>query len=99
MLMEPGAKTNVGGTFGTFDPASRRLALAARPLQKHFACSNSRQLTNSVPGVCFGVIVSEYEFLSRHSTPQSSNSTVEPLNNVRMTRSHWGGCGYALAVC
>ena len=38
MLMEPGAKTNVGGTFGTFDPASRRLALAARPLQKHFAC-------------------------------------------------------------
>src|SRR5215472_18428701 len=51
--------------------------------------SNSRQLTNSMPAVCSGVIVSEYEFLSRHSTSQSSSSTVEPLNNVRMTRSHF----------
>jgi hypothetical protein len=51
--------------------------------------SNSRQLTNSMPGVCSGVIVSEYEFLSRHSTSQSSSSTVEPINNVRMTRSHF----------
>src|SRR5262249_55190285 len=25
-------------TFGTLDPASRRLALASRSLQKHFAC-------------------------------------------------------------
>jgi len=51
--------------------------------------SNSRQLTNSMPAVCSGVIVSEYEFLSRHSTSQSSSSTVEPLNNVRMTQSHF----------
>src|SRR5215831_5450032 len=51
--------------------------------------SNSRQLTNSMPAVCSGAIVSEYEFLSRHSTSQSSRSIVEPLNNVRMTRSHF----------
>ena len=51
--------------------------------------SNSRQLINSMPALCSGVIASEYEFLSRHSTSQSSSSTVEPLNNVRMTRSHF----------
>src|SRR5262249_40148835 len=50
---------------------------------------NSRQLTNSMLGVCSGVIVSEYEFLSRHSTSQSSSFTVEPINNVRMTQSHF----------
>src|SRR5215472_3888715 len=32
------AKLTSVETFGTFDPASRRLALAACPLQKHFAC-------------------------------------------------------------
>src|SRR2546430_610932 len=42
-----------------------------------------------MPAVCSGVIVSEYELLSRHSTSQSSSSTVEPLNNVRMTRLHF----------
>ena len=51
--------------------------------------SNSPQLTNSMLAVCSGVIASEYEFLSRQSTSQSSSSTVEPLNHVRMTWSHF----------
>ena len=35
---DAGPKLTSVETFSTFDPASRHLALAARPLQKHFAC-------------------------------------------------------------
>src|SRR5262245_33293562 len=31
-------RVKLTSAFSTFDPTSRRLALAARPLHKHFAC-------------------------------------------------------------
>jgi hypothetical protein len=50
---------------------------------------NSRQLTNSMLVFTPGGILSEYEFRSRHSTSQLSTPNAVPLNNVRITRSHF----------
>jgi hypothetical protein len=50
---------------------------------------NSRQLTNSMSAFTSGGILSEYEFRSRHSTSQLSSPNAVPLNNVRMTQSHF----------
>ena len=50
---------------------------------------NSRQLTNSMLVFTPGGILSEYEFRSRHSTSQLSSPNAVPLNNVRITRSHF----------
>jgi hypothetical protein len=51
--------------------------------------SNSRQLTNSMSKFGSGVILSKYEFRSRHSASHTSRSVVAPLNNVRITWSHF----------
>jgi hypothetical protein len=55
---------------------------------------NSRQLTNSMLVFTPGGILSEYEFRSRHSTSQLSSPNAVPLNNVRITRSH-----FSLLLC
>jgi hypothetical protein len=51
--------------------------------------SSSRQLNNSIAAFGYGGMLTEYEFPSRHSASQTSSSTEAPLNNVRMTRSHF----------
>src|SRR6266404_305060 len=55
---------------------------------------NSRQLTNSMSAFTPGGILSEYEFRSRHSTSQLSSPNAVPLDNVRITRSH-----FSLLLC
>jgi hypothetical protein len=55
---------------------------------------NSRQLTNSTLVFTPCEILSEYEFRSRHRTSQLSIPNAVPLNNVRITRSH-----FSLLLC
>jgi hypothetical protein len=55
---------------------------------------NSRQFTNSTMVFTPGEILSEYEFRSRHRTSQLSSPNAVPLNNVRITRSH-----FSLLLC
>src|ERR1700730_10800098 len=67
----------------SFDPAARRLALAARPLQKHFACRQQFTATHQFDiGVWFRRDTSEYEFWSRHSASHTSSSTVAGVSQL-----------------
>jgi hypothetical protein len=65
------------------------LFLAALSKSLLLVAINSRQLTNSMSAFTSGGILSEYEFRSRHSTSQLSSPNAVPLNNVRITRSHF----------
>jgi hypothetical protein len=65
------------------------LFLPALPKSLLLVAINSRQLTNSTSAFTSGGILSEYEFRSRHSASQLSSPNPAPLNNVRITRSHF----------
>jgi hypothetical protein len=75
--------------LSSFHLIRQPVALFFLPASLLLVAVNSRQLTNSTSAFTSGGILSEYEFRSRHSTSQLSSPNAVPLNNVRITRSHF----------